>query len=75
MFANHGRAPEDDFSVKTPKHSSVAIQWDLYGGSYDDDNRDKRNHGIQGGNVTFLDGHCQWLKQPLWFSDNRPYDQ
>ncbi len=75
MFANHGRASEDDFSMKTLGHSSIAIQWDLYGGSYDDDNRDKRNHGTRGGNVTFLDGHCQWLKQPLWSTSNRPCNQ
>jgi prepilin-type processing-associated H-X9-DG protein len=75
MFANHGRAPEDDFSMKTLSQSSIAIQWDLYGGSYDDVNCDKRNHGILGGNVTFLDGHCQWMKQLRWFTSNRPCDQ
>jgi len=60
---------------KTPDLSLIAIQWDLYGGSYDDDNCAKRNHGSQGGNVTFLDGYCQWLKQSLWSTNNRPCNQ
>ena len=75
MFANHYRESKNDFSMKTPDLALIAIQWDLYGGSYDDINSNKRNHGRQGGNVTFMDGHCKWLKQPLWSTNNRPCNQ
>lgn len=75
MFANHYRAPNDDFSMKTPHPESIAIQWDLYGGSRDRNNADMRNHGIYGGNVTFMDGHSIWVTQKSWSADNRPVQQ
>lgn len=71
-FVNHYRADEDDLSINVTSPAKTALEWDLYGGSYDQDNASKRNHGINGGNVIFFDSHVKWVIRPLWFKDNKP---
>jgi prepilin-type processing-associated H-X9-DG protein len=75
MYANHYRDSWEDFSMKSPNPSKIAIEWDLYAGSVDIENGDKRNHGKDGGNVAYLDGHVIWLSQEKWAYDNRPESQ
>jgi prepilin-type N-terminal cleavage/methylation domain-containing protein len=71
-FVNHYRADEDDFSINVHNPVKTALEWDLYGGSYDHNNASKRNHGINGGNVIFFDSHVTWFTRPLWFRNNKP---
>lgn len=72
MYANHYRDSKDDFSLKSRYPARIAIEWDLYAGSNDLENADKRNHNVHGGNVLYLDGHALWKERPLWAFFNRP---
>jgi type II secretory pathway pseudopilin PulG len=72
-FVNHYRSDADDFSMIIPHPSKTALEWDLYGGSHDKTNREKRNHNIDGGNVIFFDCHSTWLYRSLWFKNNKPF--
>jgi prepilin-type N-terminal cleavage/methylation domain-containing protein/prepilin-type processing-associated H-X9-DG protein len=46
------------------------LAWDLGGGSAKPD--PDQNHGIQGGNVVFADGHGEWQVQNAWDGPDWP---
>ncbi|MFA7231137.1 MAG: type II secretion system protein [Victivallaceae bacterium] len=76
MFANHERSDAEDFSMRRIRHpEQVALEWDLYGGSDNQENAVKRNHGTYGGNVLYMDGHVVWKKRLSWAKNNRPEDK
>ncbi|MCF6174365.1 MAG: prepilin-type N-terminal cleavage/methylation domain-containing protein [Victivallaceae bacterium] len=71
-FVNYYRSDDEKLSMLVPRPAKYALEWDLYGGSYDSANAKKRNHAINGGNVIFFDSHAVWVYRPLWFKKNKP---
>ena len=53
------------------KDAQSPLFWDSYGGSrIEDDSR--QNHGNAGGNVSYADGHVEWLPQARWTQADAP---
>lgn len=70
--------------VLTPEHilgnnsdSNLGAYWDFAGGCTDANafyniNKDYQNHGTDGGNVVYVDGHVDWLPADDWENASVP---
>jgi prepilin-type N-terminal cleavage/methylation domain-containing protein/prepilin-type processing-associated H-X9-DG protein len=61
---------QPEFGPKLTRLKQAPLAWDLVGGSAIP--KPEQNHGTNGGNVVFADGHAAWQQQKLWDGPNWP---
>lgn len=72
MFYNYAVHPGMELSVQDK--SVVGVIWDAYGGDTTGKSESSKytNHGVDGGNVFFLGGHCRFVPSEEWEGLNVP---
>ena len=64
LYWNFLRNEQNRLTSSVPNQSLTGIVWDINGGGAA--SFPGQNHGTQGGNVLYMDGHVQWLRQEEW---------